>query len=199
MELTITTTASAKRVYSEKLANWLRPLRNKSIIEWTIDQLQIQPYQHILEIGYTSGYTLNEVGRKLKIGFLAGIEDSMDRWLQAYRVNKKLIEEKLLQLHIGNLNELPYPHHYFHTIYSNNISALQEDPANIILQSYELLRSGGRLVTIYQPSTRVPEKEINHYTEQLKQEFSDAGLSNICTAYRDVYPTTCIAVTGYKE
>lgn len=186
-------------VYIDKLASWLRPEKNKTATDWVIDQLGIQPYQHILEIGYASGYTLKEVARKLKIGFLAGIDGSITKYQQAYRRNKKLIRGQLLQLHIGNINELPYPHHYFHTIYATDIRFLQYESEDNLIQLASMLKSGGKLVMAFQPARSATENDILLSTEKIKQDFIFAGLADIEVEYRDMYPASCIAIIGYKE
>jgi ubiquinone/menaquinone biosynthesis C-methylase UbiE len=184
--------------YLGKLANWLKPAKNKTITDWTVEQLNIQPYQHILEIGYGSGYTLKEVARKLKIGFLAGIDSSVAKYRRAYRKNKKMIRQQLLQLHIGNMNELPYPNHYFHTVYGNNVYFNRKEPVYALLHLAGLLRSGGKLVMVFQPAAR-NEKEIKQAAERIKQQYLEAGLINIRIEFRDMHPATAIAVTGYRE
>jgi len=198
----LTSTANELRQfpgYLEKFTSWLAPVKNKSITDWTVDQLDIQPYQRILEIGYASGYTLQEVARKLKIGFLAGIDESMIRYQQAYRRNKKLIRDQLLQLHIGDINELPYPHHYFHTIFASRARFLQHELKSALLQLTNLLKSGGKLVVVFQPAGAVTEQQVQQAAENIKRDYIYAGLTNIQIELRDMYPATCIAVTGYKE
>ena len=198
----LSTTAQVLRQpsgYVDKFANCLSPVKNKTITDWTIDQLDIRPYQHILEIGYASGYTLQEVARKLKIGFLAGTDESIIRYRQAYRRNKKLIREQLLQLHIGRINELPYPHHYFHTIYGNNIQLPGKEPQYALLQLNNLLKSGGRMVMVFQPQKNADENEVEQIAEKIKQDYLHAGLRNIQIEFHDMHPVSGIAVTGFRE
>ena len=196
MELTITAPALSKRTgYVDKFANCLRIVKNKTITEWTIDQLDIRPYQHILEIGYASGYTLQEVARKLKIGFLAGIEESITGYRHAYRRNKKLVQDQLLQLHIGGIHELPYPHHYFHTIYGNNIKLTGKEQQYALMQLSNLLKGGGRMVMIFQLAGPGNENHVTQVAEKLKHDYLQAGLQNIQVEFHEMG----IAVIGFKE
>lgn len=183
----------------EKLTTWKKAIKNKTITDWTIEHLNIQPYQHLLEIGYTSGYTLSEVARKLKIGFLAGIDESMTMYRRAYKKNKKLIRDQLLQLHIGEIHELPYPHHYFHTIYGNNsLYSYVKESGYILLPLVNLLKSGGKLAMVFQPGT-TKENKVVEIAEKIKQDYIFAGLSHIQLELRDMHPVTGVAITGYKE
>ncbi len=172
--------------------------RNKTITDWIVEQLDIRPYQHILEIGYGSGNTLMEVARNLKIGFIAGIEESIDKYRQAYSKNKKMVREQLLQLHIGTIHELPYPHHYFHSIYGINRPLLHGNPGELI-QLVNMLKTGGRLIMVAQPNRTTDEATMYQAAEKIKMDFTNAGLSDIQIGFRDLNPAMAISITGRKE
>jgi trans-aconitate methyltransferase len=189
----------------EKSENWtglstginLSP--GKSITDWTIDLLEVNPYQHILELGCGGGYAIQELSRRLKVGFLAGIEESMTLFRKAYRRNRKLIQQELLQLHLGGIQDLQYPHHYFHSIYGTNIHFRWKEPQWIFSQMTSLLKTGGRLVMVFQPDRCTTQREIEDAAAQIKSEYNQAGLSRIHVEFRDFYPTTGIAITGFKD
>jgi trans-aconitate methyltransferase len=181
-----------------KLAGCLMSLKSKSRTDWTVEQLNIQTYQHILEVGYGPGNTLQEVARRLKVGFLAGIDHSVAMYQQAYRRNKRFIEQQLLQLHIGDLNELSYPPHYFHTIYGSDVHFFLKDPQLEFIRLSSLLKSMGKLVMVFQPRMARSEEDIRQAGEQIREDYLAAGLTNIRIEYRDMHPVTCIAATGFK-
>lgn len=184
--------------YKGKLAGWLMTAKNKARSDWTVEQLNIQPYQHILEIGYGTGRTLEEVAIRLKIGFLAGIDHSTLMYQEASRRNKRFIRQQLMQLHIGKVSDLNYPSHYFHTIYGSNVHFFWKEPQYEFIQLARLLKSGGRLVMVFQPNWANREEDLREAAEQIKQDFHEAGLVNIRLEYKDMDPVTCIAATGYK-
>ena len=101
------------------MANWFDRYSRTQVHDWTVRQLNLQAYQHVLEVGFGEGQLLAVVARTLKVGFLAGIESSIPFYRRAYRRNKAFIDRQLIQLHLGELHELPYPAHYFHTIYTS--------------------------------------------------------------------------------
>jgi SAM-dependent methyltransferase len=181
-----------------KLAGCLMSAKSKQRSDWTVEKLNIQPYQHILEVGYGPGNTLQEVARKLKVGFLAGIDHSITMYRQAYKKNKRFIEQQLLQLHIGDLNELPYPPHYFHTVYGSNVHFFWKEPELEFIRLSNLLRSGGKLVMVFQPRWADKDEPIREAAEKIEKEYRDAGLRDVRIEYRDMHPVTCIAATGFK-
>jgi ubiquinone/menaquinone biosynthesis C-methylase UbiE len=182
---------------STRMTGWFSWSRNRQYVEWTLSKLNVQPYQHILEVGYGAGHILEEVGRALKIGFLAGIESSLPLYQQAYRRNKRLIRQQLLQLHIGELHELSYPSHYFHTIYGSNIHYSWKDPATEFIRLSSLLKSRGRLVMLFQSRTR-KDAGIREAAERIGKDYLEAGLTDIRIEYRSMYPATVISATGFK-
>lgn len=166
--------------------------------DWTLEQLNILPYQHLLEIGYGQGRTIQAVARKLKTGFIAGIDCSVAMYQRAYKRNRRAIEQQLLQLHVGNLYELPYPSHYFHTVYGTNAHLSWKDPQMEFIRLAGLLKSGGRLVMILQPQLPRQEKFIRESVERIEEDYLAAGLTDIRIRYKDTDPVTSVAVTGYK-
>jgi trans-aconitate methyltransferase len=181
-----------------RLTGYLQSLKGKDRSAWTISQLNIQSYQHILEIGFGPGNTLDEVARKLKVGFLAGIDPSVTMYQQAYRRNRRHIQQQLMQLHLGDLCELPYPPNYFHTIYGSNVHFFWKDPLGELIRLTSLLRPGGRLVQVFQPRWARKATDIREIAERTRQDYINAGLCNVQVEYRDMYPVTCISLIGFR-
>ena len=184
--------------YMGKLAGCLMTAKNKSRSDWTVELLDIQPYQHILEVGYGTGRTLEEVGMKLKIGFIAGIDHSVLMYQEASRINKRFIREQLMQLQIGSVSDLNYPPHYFHSIYGSNVHFFWKEPQYEFIQLARLLKTGGKLVMVFQPREVNNNQDLHLAGEKIKQEYLEAGLSNVRVEYKEMDPMTCIAATGYK-
>ena len=185
--------------FATKLKNWATASQNKTISSWAIEQLRIQPYQHILEIGYGNGSTLNEAAKKLRIGFVAGVDESVNSYQQAYKKNKRFIEQELMQLHIGLLESLHYPAHYFHSIYSTSVYSSWKEPQYKFMQLGNLLKSGGKLITLFQPQSRITEKEAWNAAEKIQDEYMEEGLTDVRLSFREIHSAICISVVGYKE
>lgn len=179
-----------------RLAGWRLPGQYSQ--DWILEQLNVLPYQHLLEVGYGSGKMLQTVSKKLKVGFIAGIDCSISMYQRATQRNRRAIESQLLQLHIGSIYQLPYPSQYFHTIYGTNMHLTSKDPAMEFLRLYNLLRTGGRLVTILQPQWSLQEKTVRNTMEKIQEHYSEAGLTDIRIRYKDADMLTGVAITGYK-
>jgi ubiquinone/menaquinone biosynthesis C-methylase UbiE len=183
----------------EEVRTYFSVRQYKTITSWIVEQLRIETYQHILEVGYGSGLTLHEVAKKLRAGFLSGVDDSINSFRQASRRNKKYIDDDLLHLHFGSIDELPYPAHYFHSIYLGNIYYSWNEPQYKFMQLHRLLKNGGRLITVVQPSSKAEEKEIWNEAEKIQQQYTEAGFFDVRFAFREMNPVNAISVVGYKE
>ena len=185
--------------FAGQLATWLPSRQTTKLSEWTLEQLNIQPYQHILEIGYGQGKILQSVAKKLKVGFLAGIDPSPSMYQQASYRNKQYINQQLIQLHVGPIADLPYPSQYFHTIYGCNTISSWKDPQLECMRLSNMLRTGGRLVMVFQPLWSREEKAVRDTAEKIQEDLTIAGLTDIRIRYRDMHPATCIAISGAKS
>ena len=185
--------------YLQKLAVCLSTTKNKTLSHWTVEQLRLEPYQHILEVGFGLGNTLREAATKLQVGFIAGVDESVAMYQQAYKKNKSFVQKQLMQLHVGTINELPYPAQYFHSIYATNIYSSWKEPQYKFMQLQSLLKNSGRLVTVFQPRSATTEKQMWNAAEKIQQEYEEAGFSDIRISFRDMSPVNAIAAIGYKE
>ncbi len=182
----------------EKVKSWLKVSVNRTMTSWIVEQLHIHPYQHILEIGYNSGNTLLEVAKKLEVGFVAGVDESVAMYQQANRRNKRFVETQLMQLHLGTVESLSYPAHYFHSIYAGNVYNTWNEPQYKFMQLYSLLKDGGKLIIVFHPQQALSEKEIWNLAEKTQEQITEAGFADVRFAFREMLTGTAIAVVGYK-
>jgi len=169
---------------------------SRQFLHWALQMLNIQPYQHLLEIGYGAGHLTEEVARTLRIGFVAGIGPSVTSYRQAYRRNRRFISQQLLQLHIGETSELSYPPHYFHTIYGNNIHLSWKDIYAELLRLTGLLRHKGRLVLLIEATRDQPD--VKTTALRLREACFNAGLKEVYTEQHRTMPDSHMALIAHK-
>jgi ubiquinone/menaquinone biosynthesis C-methylase UbiE len=180
----------------ERAPGWLRSSGGRQLNGWIIDQLGLQPFQHVLEIGFGSGHLLGEVAGSLRTGFLAGAESSTSLYQQAYRRNRRFIARQLMQLHPGGLAELPYPPHYFHTVYSAD-GITGKDRRVELLRFTRLLRSGGRLVLVFRLPVASKEQYRSRLANRIQQDYIAAGLQHVRLESRETYFGAAVAAIGF--
>jgi cyclopropane fatty-acyl-phospholipid synthase-like methyltransferase len=180
------------------MLNWSYRHPHKHSMDWIIRQLDLQPHQHLLEVGCGSGRLLAVVASKLSNSFLAGIEPSIIRYRQASRRNAAYLQQETMQLHTGHLYDLPYPASYFHTIYGSGSHYSWKNLATECLRLSSLLRVGGRLVLLSQPGHYRKEEDLRTEAARLQAAFLKAGLTDIQTEYRSFSSGICAAIKGFK-
>lgn len=63
---------------------------NKGIINSTIELLQIEPHQQVLEIGFGGGTALSQIAARLQTGAIGGVDISLDL---VHKAERKFREE----------------------------------------------------------------------------------------------------------
>jgi len=186
------------RQYLVMRTSVLKQARHIQTTAHILEQLDIRPFQHILEVGYGPGATLQAVAAKLRVGFLAGVDDSAQMHDSAQKRNKKYIHKDLLQLHIGQPQDLPYPARYFHSIYGCDIHYFWPEPAHLFMTLHKLLRSGGMMLMVFEPSWAEDESQIGQEILSIRQAYEQAGLIHVQVTRHTVGDRLCISAKGYK-
>src|SRR6266511_5108849 len=86
--------------------------------QWTVSLLNIQPYHHILEIGFGPGVSTQMASEKASKGFVAGIDHSRTMLQSASQRNAEAIQAGRMELKLGDVTALPYPDQSFDIAYS---------------------------------------------------------------------------------
>jgi arsenite methyltransferase len=118
---------------------------NREGIEWTIDQLEIQPTDHVLEIGFGSGYGIQRAASLATQGRVAGVDFSQTMLEQATRRNAVAIDEGLVELCLGDATALLYPENTFHKAFATNVIYFWKDPLATLQEIHRVMKPGGRL------------------------------------------------------
>ena len=118
---------------------------NREGIDWTIDQLEIQPTDHVLEIGFGPGYGIQRAASLATRGRVAGVDFSQTMLEQATSRNAAAIDEGLVELCLGDATALLYPENTFHKAFATNVAYFWKDPLANLRELHRVMKSGGRL------------------------------------------------------
>lgn len=89
-----------------KIVGFFMDIRNKSINKWTIDLMEINPSDQVLEIGYGTGATIKSISTVAKCGLTVGIDYSETMFRKASRVNAKAIYKGSVTLITGDASNI---------------------------------------------------------------------------------------------
>ena len=140
-----------------------------------VELLQLQPYDHVLEIGFGHGRTLAKAAVIARKGFVAGVDWSERMVEVAARYNRKLIAEGRVELKRGEINRLPYLDNRFDKVYSVHTIYFWQTPTEGLREIARVLKPGGRLVLGFRPkdgqtASVFPHTIYTHYTSDEVRE-----------------------------
>ncbi len=122
--------------------------RTEELNMFAIGLLDIQPTDHVLEIGFGPGVAIGEVARLTRHGFAAGIDHSELMLKAAESRNHRDVIEERMELTLGTADELPYRDASFDKVFAANVFHFWSDPSKELAECLRVLKSGGVLLFV---------------------------------------------------
>lgn len=119
---------------------------------WTVNLLNAQPADRILEIGFGPGYAIQEVSKKLTTGQIAGVDFSRAMVAAARRRNAG--HGGRVDLRYGDVTQLPFVDNFFDKVFSINCIYFWTEPAAALEEIRRVLKPGGVLIVTLLPTER---------------------------------------------
>jgi len=119
---------------------------------WTVAQLDIQPNDHVLELGFGPGIAVAEVARRAE--FVAGIDFSKTMVQAARRRNRQAVRGGRVDVRHGNVVALPFSDGAFDKAYSIHSIYFWPDPIQALREVRRVLKPGGKIVLTVLPKEK---------------------------------------------
>ncbi|MEN8245945.1 MAG: methyltransferase domain-containing protein [Thermodesulfobacteriota bacterium] len=159
---------------------------NRSLNEWTIEQLNLNPSDRVLEVGFGPGLSIKLVAENVPGGWVAGIDCSQTMLDQANRRNAAAIESGRIELKHGDVSSLPYDNDAFDKVFAVQVLYFWEEPLVILSELKRVLKPGGKIALSILDKKDLERKQItqtgvfNLYSvEEIVELFSQAGFSDV--------------------
>ncbi|HEX9988189.1 MAG TPA: class I SAM-dependent methyltransferase [Chloroflexia bacterium] len=123
---------------------------------WTIAQLNPQPADRILEIGFGPGIAVEELLKHVTEGTVAGIDHSETMVAEASKRNAPAIKAGRVDLRYGDVAELPFADASFDKAFSIHAIYFWSRPREALRELYRVLKPGGLLVITMLPKDKWP-------------------------------------------
>jgi ubiquinone/menaquinone biosynthesis C-methylase UbiE len=164
--------------------------------KWALAELDPQPDDHVLEVGYGPGLSLAEACRLVTRGPVTGVDVSDVMLRQATRRNAEWIHAGRLELRVGDAQHLDADLHDLDLIYGINVWQFWTDQTATIRAFAPRLVPGGRLALVYMqpPGGSTTADEAG---ERLQTQFVDAGLAAVDTRTMRFDPPA-VLVIGHR-
>ena len=163
----------------------------------TIELLQIQPDDRVLEIGYGPGLAIQWAAERAVRGKVVGVDHSQLMHRQAARRNARAIQTGCVELHTAPLDAMPVFDGRFDKVFAVNVSLFWPDVMGALLKLAAVMKRGGTIALTFQPRTRGATNEDTHRGgEQLSDSLRAAGFSDVRAEILPMKPVAAVCVLG---
>jgi ubiquinone/menaquinone biosynthesis C-methylase UbiE len=152
------------------LALRLMYIRNKTMNEWILGLLDIQPSDHVLEIGFGAGQWIERAARLASAGFVAGIDHSEAMVKRAAKRNDAAIRAGRVDVRTGDVLALPFEDAAFDKVYAVGLIYYLPEPEKALIEMRRVLKPGGKVVLGVRAREAISQnpvmqvKQINTYS-----------------------------------
>jgi ubiquinone/menaquinone biosynthesis C-methylase UbiE len=166
------------------VANIMIKGNRKSYIN-LIRNLDVQPSDKLLEIGYGPGLGIHMITQLCNSCIVHGVDFSRLMHKKASRYNKLTVEKGKVQLQYGDFLEIPLTKNQYDKIYCLNVIYFWDDLTKPFAKTLSLLKETGAFF-IYMVDAnflvqkKAPDSVFNKYSiEQVLEALGSAGFNNI--------------------
>ena len=184
-----------------RLAGWIMANRPSNLTRnrWTVDLLQVNETDHILEIGFGPGMAIQRVARLAVRGRVVGIDHSGLMVQKAARRNGSAIKTGVADLKQGGLELLPQLGETFDKVFSVNVLQFLANHGEAIQLIRAALKPNGLVVTTVQPRhLGATAEDAQAFAEKLSKEMISAGFRDVTVKELDLKPLPAVCVLGRK-
>jgi ubiquinone/menaquinone biosynthesis C-methylase UbiE len=179
------------------VVGWILAYENRERNEWAVAQLDVQPNDHILEIGFGPGLAIEQAARLAVNGLVAGVDYSDVMLAQASARNKAAIQQGRVDLKLASAESLAFPDGAFDKVFAVNALHISSDPAAAFHEIHRVLKPGGFLAAIEQPRSAVSDAQIEALVSGYQSQMSAAGFGRFRVTRKPMRPAATICVIGY--
>jgi len=140
-----------KMVYGHLAAWGHRPLTR-----WAMDFMDVQPADHVLDIGCGSGMAIKLLAQIAVDGFVAGVDYSEDMVQQARKRNAAAVQSGRVEVKHGNVVALPYDDESFDKVIAVETFYFWPDPIANLKEVRRVMKPGGLVALATEGSKETP-------------------------------------------
>ncbi|MCP5045757.1 MAG: methyltransferase domain-containing protein [bacterium] len=150
----------------------------------TFDMMNVEDNDHILEIGFGNGHFIGDLLNRAQGVKYDGLEISDVMMEEAGRKNREWIDRGVCKLTLGDVERMPYNDETFNKIVTINTSYFWEDPEEVVMHLYRVLKPGGSVCITSRPKEDMIKLEFARYgfiilfTEELEALLTDVGFKD---------------------
>lgn len=163
----------------------------------TLALLDIRPDDHVLEVGFGPGLSVERAAAIAVRGKVVGIDHSSLMFRQASRRNAKAIAAGSVELRLGSAERLPRFPVRFDKVFAVNVYMFWNDPVTILRGVRDAMSPGGVIALTLQPRRRgATAADARAAAERMTTSLGEAGFENVRTEMLEMTPVDAACVLG---
>jgi SAM-dependent methyltransferase len=163
----------------------------------TLAQVDIQPDERILEIGFGPGIAIERAAELAKRGKVIGFDHSELMLRQASRRNATAIAAGRVDLRLGAAERLPEFCELFDKVIAINSYMFWNDPEGVLLGLRNRMKSGGVIALTFQSRKRdATNEDTQRGAEAMAASLQRAGFENVRIETFEMKPVNAACVLG---
>jgi len=164
---------------------------------WTVDLLDLQPDDRVLELGPGPGVTLGVILDNVPNGLVVGLDHSATMLQQCRSRHMRALEAGRLTLIEGSFSELPELPGPFNKILAVNSLQFDSMSADTLRQIIRYLVPGGTIAVTFQPRGKNPTNEkAVAFGEKIAKLLAESGMANIRVKTLTMEPVYAVCVVA---
>ncbi len=138
---------------------YLMSFEHRHINAWALPQLEVQPTDHVLDLGCGPGRAVRLLAGMAPQGFVAGVDHSPAMVAQARRLNRALIAAGRVEITPGTVEQITYPDERFDRVSAIETFMFWRNPLEGLSEALRVLKPSGRLAIVVEASKHSPKRE----------------------------------------
>jgi SAM-dependent methyltransferase len=179
------------------LAGWIMGRRSSNLARnrWAVQLLEVQPTDHVIELGCGPGVALAALATRATRGLVVGVDHSQVMIGQARRRNKAAIQARRVRLIHTPVERLSVSDGPFDAALAVNTVTMWPDPTARLRELTRLLRPGGRIALVSQPRCPGATAATSAAAaNELAGLLTEAGFEHLRTELLDLDPPVACAL-----
>ena len=166
--------------------------------DWIIAQMEIEPADRILEVGFGPGAALRVLAARAREGEVTGVDTSPLMLRQAAKRNARAMREGHIRLLQGTVQALPFEAAVFNKALAINSVQIWPDSFVGVKEMQRVLVPGGTIALALQPVWAKTDDEVRQIGADLVALLDRAGFQQTRLEFKAMKPKSTVCALGIK-